>query len=199
MSTPEEGSVAEIHLSYVNGQHKQMVKLIDLYGVHDFWKDLKGYLDDYFPQGDNPVEVGRSLSVRYNHYSDIANSYQRIKGCQALKEVIPTDAHKEVLDELTHELGYCIEKRTKAEGDLAETKHHYHKALDLLDRINKNYDEYQEIVLGDGLADEPECGIHHEDMLASLLSEIPNIKKGIAPIKREIPNHDLMYEPEGDV
>jgi predicted transcriptional regulator YheO len=59
-----------IHESLVNGQRKQMVEQIDIYGVYDFWKDYTNYL----------AELYYSKSVVYDYFSDAVISYFRIKG-----------------------------------------------------------------------------------------------------------------------
>ena len=58
-----------IHDSLVNGQRKQMVKLIDEYGLYDFWADYTGFLYDLY------VEI----ESRYSYFQDAVISYHRIK------------------------------------------------------------------------------------------------------------------------
>ena len=57
-----------IHESLVNGNRKQMVKMIDEYGLYDFWKDYTIFLNDWMNQGDC-----------YGWFSDAVISYHRIK------------------------------------------------------------------------------------------------------------------------
>lgn len=62
-------NIEEIHESLVNGQRKQMVEQIDEYGVYDFWKDYKEYLDDLYVK----FEAG------YDYFTDATISYFHIK------------------------------------------------------------------------------------------------------------------------
>ena len=36
----------EIHENYINGNFKDMARMIEEYGLYSFWKDLKDYFQD---------------------------------------------------------------------------------------------------------------------------------------------------------
>jgi hypothetical protein len=57
-----------IHESLVNGQRKQMVDQIDMYGLYDFWEDYSQYLYSMY----NVVSA-------YEYLTDAIKSYHRIK------------------------------------------------------------------------------------------------------------------------
>jgi len=62
-------AVMEIHESLVNGQRQQMVELIDLYGVGDFWVDYDQFLG----------ETSESLSEMMMWFTDAVIFYHKIK------------------------------------------------------------------------------------------------------------------------
>ena len=68
MDYHQSNDIEIIHESLVNGNRKQMVKMIDEYGLYDFWKDYTIFLNDWMNQGDC-----------YGWFSDAVISYHRIK------------------------------------------------------------------------------------------------------------------------
>ena len=62
--------LTEIHESLVNGQRKQMVEQIDVFGLYDFWAEYAGFLDAHF--ADDPA-------TQLEYLTDAVVSYHRIK------------------------------------------------------------------------------------------------------------------------
>ena len=58
--------IEEIHLSLINGQKRQMVKLIDRYGTYDFFEDYRAFIDN------NHENIG--------FFVDATVAYHKIKG-----------------------------------------------------------------------------------------------------------------------
>ena len=66
-----ESRIREIHNSLENGQRKQMVELIDEYGLYDFWDDYRSFLRaSIFPADDESA---------FDYFADAVISYHRIK------------------------------------------------------------------------------------------------------------------------
>jgi len=61
-------NIKEIHESLVNGQRKQMVEQIDVYGVYGFWADYKTYLGDLYKS-----------DGQWDYFTDAVISYHHIK------------------------------------------------------------------------------------------------------------------------
>ena len=62
-------NIEEIHESLVNGQRRQCVKMIDEFGLYDFWDQYADYLVDLYTSPDS----------RWRYFTDMAISYHRIK------------------------------------------------------------------------------------------------------------------------
>jgi len=65
--------IKTIHESLVNGQRRQMVEQIDLYGLCEFWEDYKYYLNNNY---DSSIY---DLSTILMYFTDAVISYHRIK------------------------------------------------------------------------------------------------------------------------
>ncbi len=61
--------MVEIYNKYTNGNKKEMVEEIDIYGLYDFWNDLVMYLDNLLVNNKD----------KYSVYQDITIIYFRIK------------------------------------------------------------------------------------------------------------------------
>lgn len=57
-----------IHESLLNGQRQQCVRLIDEYGLYDFFEDYEEYLKELY-----------NIDDTFKYYSDLTQSYFRIK------------------------------------------------------------------------------------------------------------------------
>ena len=63
-------ALEQIHKSFVNGQNKQGVELIDgNCTMYDFWEDYKNYLEENFLTDD----------AKHHHFSRVVIAYHRIK------------------------------------------------------------------------------------------------------------------------
>ncbi len=62
-------TLENIHENLINGNRRDCVRMIDDYGLYDFWADYKMYLDELYVD----------LWPRYDYFSDMAISYFRIK------------------------------------------------------------------------------------------------------------------------
>jgi predicted Rossmann-fold nucleotide-binding protein len=60
----EKITLDEIHDSLINGQRRQMVKFINKYGVDEFWKDYKNFLDERYEK-DEAFEYFSQTAVFY--------------------------------------------------------------------------------------------------------------------------------------
>ena len=67
MSKQEQ--LENIESNLVNGNRQECVKLIDAYGLYEFWADYKQYLFDLYVQERD----------RYTQFTDMTISYFRIK------------------------------------------------------------------------------------------------------------------------
>ena len=64
----KQEKIEEIHDKSLNGQKKDMVALIDEYGLYDFWSDYADYLHDMFI----------NEADRYHWFRDAVVHYHRI-------------------------------------------------------------------------------------------------------------------------
>ena len=66
---PDNIKLTEIHTSLINGQRRQMVNLIQEYGLYDFWNDYRDLLTVIF---------GKNTAQQYGYFTDATISYFRI-------------------------------------------------------------------------------------------------------------------------
>lgn len=65
----KRNKLIEIDNTYINGNLRDMVKLINEYGLYDFWAD---YYDFLFTERES------ELSFKFYTYSEMVKSYHRI-------------------------------------------------------------------------------------------------------------------------
>ena len=56
-----------IHGNLINGNRQDCVKMINEYGLHDFWSDYKDYLEELY-----------NVKISYDYFTDMTISYFRI-------------------------------------------------------------------------------------------------------------------------
>ena len=61
-------TIKEIHVALENGQNKDAVKMINEYGLYDFWSDYKLFL----------LETVQELYLEYEYFSNAVIVYNRI-------------------------------------------------------------------------------------------------------------------------
>ena len=64
-----QDEIQNIHVNLINGNRRDCVKLIDEYGLYDFWDDYRTFLAD----------VCTDDSERFSYFADMTISYFRIK------------------------------------------------------------------------------------------------------------------------
>jgi len=75
----DKKKVALIHASFINGQKKAMVEMIDEYGVVYFWQNLAAYLRELYPNYQDDFE-NSDLYERFDDFIHMVDSYFKIKG-----------------------------------------------------------------------------------------------------------------------
>ncbi len=66
----KRNELLEIHTNFVNGNNKDAVKGIDDYGLYEFFKDYKEFLEDFYVGIDdiNKIFVDHTIIFSKIHY-----------------------------------------------------------------------------------------------------------------------------------
>jgi hypothetical protein len=66
----DTNKIENIHCNFINGNRRDAIQQIKVYGNYDFWSDYRSYLESQFEND----------TMRYIAFTDAAISYFRITG-----------------------------------------------------------------------------------------------------------------------